>query len=400
MQEIENIATLKYEYKNDEKEIDSNKVVIEVGKHNLSIVKTADKIVIELGDTFTYTVTITNTGDFEATNIVFKDILDPVIELIKGTVFINGVAKPNEDPTDKIIISKLDVGQSTIISFKVKCIKAPTKTIVNQAMISSYDTLESSNFKANHSNQIKSNEVFVLVKNKKEESKEIIKTDEKINSKDEISITQSSEKLELELYEETILEFKLTNHSKYFIDDSFFKIILDEGLEYDKTYGVIVNERKINLDPLEGFCVEFKPKETIIIKIKVKMIKCCEEKICSYGTLCYCYDCKENYIKSNIICFKCDDPKEDDVIIIKSGELTYVNNWPYIKYEINIFNNNDYDITNCYLIDILDNKLRFITGSLYIDGVNYPNITSTENIDLGTIKANSIKTIVFRTIVI
>ena len=68
----------------------SNKVQTDIIETMLSSKKSADKRLINLFDILTYTITITNIGSLNLTNIYFQDILPNNLKFITNSLIING----------------------------------------------------------------------------------------------------------------------------------------------------------------------------------------------------------------------------------------------------------------------------------------------------------------------
>lgn len=93
----------------------------------IDVVKTADVEFVELGDTITYTVEVTNNGEVDINNIVLKDIIPKGTSFVTDSVYIDGTNYPGEDPTspDGIDVSSfrtdpLAPGETVVITFQVK----------------------------------------------------------------------------------------------------------------------------------------------------------------------------------------------------------------------------------------------------------------------------------------
>lgn len=132
---IDNQATIEFEYipaLGADPEFDtedSNLLSIPNLVANLTMVKSTDKTVAILGEVITFTITITNDGDFDATDIIVTDTLDPEFEYI-GNVTIDGV--PNAgDITAGINVGDLAVGESVVITFEAKIVIMPGDGVVS-----------------------------------------------------------------------------------------------------------------------------------------------------------------------------------------------------------------------------------------------------------------------------
>ncbi|WP_147301661.1 DUF11 domain-containing protein, partial [Virgibacillus dokdonensis] len=66
-----------------------------------------------------YTITVTNTGPDDIQNITLFDLEPTGTNFIPNSVMVDGVLRPGENPNAGIVLGDLDVGESTIITFRV-----------------------------------------------------------------------------------------------------------------------------------------------------------------------------------------------------------------------------------------------------------------------------------------
>lgn len=143
---IENIADVDYTYTVDPAIQDGVSasattlpVLTQVNHADLvsqgNFVKSVDKEFADVGDILTYSISIINTGNIAASNIVVTDVIP------QGTTYVAGsvtVSKPfTGDPTTVIqIMPPINPNEVVTISFEVKVVKIPsTNPIPNQAKI-------------------------------------------------------------------------------------------------------------------------------------------------------------------------------------------------------------------------------------------------------------------------
>ncbi|WP_053956605.1 DUF7507 domain-containing protein [Inediibacterium massiliense] len=85
----------------------------------LDLVKSADKKVVDIGDTITYRVIITNSGTLIAQNIIFKDTIPEGTSFIQDSVKVNGIQRPGENPLLGVNIGDLLPKKSIVVEFEV-----------------------------------------------------------------------------------------------------------------------------------------------------------------------------------------------------------------------------------------------------------------------------------------
>lgn len=103
----------------------SNQVSTQALQTLLEVVKSVDKAFAEIGDILTYTITITNTGTVEATNVIFTDIPPDGTSFIPGSVTING-SPSGGDPSLEIPLPDIGGGGVVTVIFRVSAVSIPT----------------------------------------------------------------------------------------------------------------------------------------------------------------------------------------------------------------------------------------------------------------------------------
>ncbi|MGL4742680.1 MAG: DUF11 domain-containing protein [Sarcina sp.] len=102
----------------------SNIVKLPVVYIHLSLVKNADEKFTVLKDIIEYTVIITNDGDVEAKNVIFKDKLSKYVCLVEGSFKVNNRRVNSIELEKGVFIGDIEVNDKIIISYKVEVIAA------------------------------------------------------------------------------------------------------------------------------------------------------------------------------------------------------------------------------------------------------------------------------------
>lgn len=98
-------------------QFETNQVSVLITSPSATLVKSVDMATATTGDTLTYTHTHTNTGSQNMLNVVFTDTMPNGVEFIPGSVIINGVSAPSENPENGINLGTLVPNQSATVSF-------------------------------------------------------------------------------------------------------------------------------------------------------------------------------------------------------------------------------------------------------------------------------------------
>ena len=95
---------------------------------SLDVVKSANVDFIFVGQNADYTVTMTNTGQIDATNVTLQDILPTGLTLVNDTIRVDGVLQPNTTPVN---VGTIAVGQTKTVTYTVTATSLP---LVNPAI--------------------------------------------------------------------------------------------------------------------------------------------------------------------------------------------------------------------------------------------------------------------------
>ncbi|MBM7625129.1 DUF6923 family protein [Sporohalobacter salinus] len=142
VEEIENQSNIDFQTQIDpacainDQTAESNIVVTNVEVGELTVEKIVDQEAVEIGDTLTYTIIITNTGTVTAENVVFTDEIPEGTSFVEDSVEINGASSPGEDPTMGINLGNIDVGEQVVVTFEVLVESAPCPPeLINEATV-------------------------------------------------------------------------------------------------------------------------------------------------------------------------------------------------------------------------------------------------------------------------
>ncbi|GKU25135.1 DUF7507 domain-containing protein [Clostridium folliculivorans] len=139
---VVNSSLINFSYKVDPsgtsvtKNQQSNTVTTNVVLGNMTAVKVVDKPIATIGDTLTYTITLTNVGNVIDSEVFFQDNPSQGVSFVAGSVKVNNVSQPSYDPTVGFSLGDIGIGNVVTVQFKVNVVAVPsTNQVTNQAAI-------------------------------------------------------------------------------------------------------------------------------------------------------------------------------------------------------------------------------------------------------------------------
>ena len=137
---IQNSASLQYSFITDPnlpaviKSDTSNIVTTQINTATIVATKLTSTNFADVGDSVTYTTTLTNNGNISASNIIFTDIIPAGTTFVPDSVTINNVPIANANPANGILIGTIGPNSSRTVAFQVSVPNIPAiNPITNQS---------------------------------------------------------------------------------------------------------------------------------------------------------------------------------------------------------------------------------------------------------------------------
>lgn len=362
-QNLYNTSTTSYQYYSNPNSAPvitssvSNTVVTVINIGKLNVIKSVDKSYATVGDTITYTVNINNVGTVNASAINFRDVLKTGVTFVTGSVTIGGVSYPAYNPYDSFTLGTLTPGQSVQVVFKTLVTSVPSPNVVSNIanIVFSYYIDPNGSIKTI---QTDSNTVTTII------------------NVASISLTKAVDKTYATANEILTYSFVLTNTGNVDLSNVTFV----DNLQSDVTFNigsVIVNgTSQPSYDPTLGFNLGTVATLSIInISFTVTVIAApTSSSVIDSGLATFSYKINpsgETYTKttqSNTVYTTLVIPSMSSN---KTVDLAFVTIGNTLNYTITVKNTGNYLLTSVNFVDTLSNGGTFISGSVYIDGVNY-----------------------------
>ena len=116
----------------------SNTTFVQINDADIVSLKTVDLTSVAIGDILTYTTTLTNTGNTDATAVVFTDNIPGGTTFIDGSVLINNIPQLNANPSTGILVGTIAPNISISVTFSVTVIALPATGHVQNQSTSRY----------------------------------------------------------------------------------------------------------------------------------------------------------------------------------------------------------------------------------------------------------------------
>jgi uncharacterized repeat protein (TIGR01451 family) len=97
----------------------------EIDLPSFAPVKSVSAPTVCVGSTVTYTITISNTCTQPITALLLVDNPPAGLVFVPGSVIVDGISRPNENPAQGIQLSNLTSGESTTVNFTVEATNVP-----------------------------------------------------------------------------------------------------------------------------------------------------------------------------------------------------------------------------------------------------------------------------------
>lgn len=110
--------------------VNANALQIDINAPKISLAKSSSAAGTIVGDTVTYTVTVSNTGTASAASVVLSDILPAGLTFVTGSVVLAGVSRPTYDITAGIPLGSLALGTSITVTYQARVTSLPSPQFV------------------------------------------------------------------------------------------------------------------------------------------------------------------------------------------------------------------------------------------------------------------------------
>ncbi|KXY16806.1 DUF7507 domain-containing protein, partial [Bacillus cereus] len=387
---ISNTSTIEYQYTLPDlppitETIISSAAVTEINHATLNSNKSVDLAFATVGDTLTYTITLNQTGNVAANDVVIQDMIPQGTTFIENSVIVNGKTLPGVNPVSGIPIGTIIVGGDAITSFQVTVTSIPIQNeLTNQAITTFNYIVNPNNIPV--TNTTTTNTVTTTVQN---------------DNVIAIKAVDFTSALPGQTLTYTIT---ITNSGNITIED----LLLIDTAPVDTTFvigSVTINGiNQPNENPENGITLgTLAPSESVIITFQITISSSTlQPTINNDASVSYTViiDPTKPPItitkQTNIVTTTVIDPM---VRIEKTADKSIVVIGDIITFTLAVFNHSPIPTINTSVIDTIPAGTTFIENSVTINGTSVPNVRPDTGINIGSLSAGTVATITFQVLV-
>ncbi|MGL4337505.1 MAG: DUF7507 domain-containing protein, partial [Turicibacter sp.] len=385
---VYNVAIVDFNYKIDPAgsaptytgHVMSNTVSTKINIASLTATKAVDKAYATLQDTLMYTITLTNTGSVNLTEVNLLDLIPTGATFIPGSVLIDEISKPSANPLYSIALNTIPVGASQVIRFEALVTSVPViNPIVNTAQVT-------------YSYRIAPTDPDTVV----EKSTNNATTQINLGR---LTMTKTVDKSYAIVGDELTYSILLENKGNVVVSQVTFVDILQTDLLF-VTGSVTVGGVTTAYDPNLGFSLpNINPGASTLITFRATVelmpVTTFVDNIAT-GTYTYQIDPQGAFITVPVTSNSVRTViKQMTVMIHKYVDKTYATISDTLLYSVAIGNYGTVELTDVMFTDPIPAHTQLIPGMVYLGETIVPTANPATGINLGNIHPGEMKTVSF-----
>ncbi|MGN4714712.1 cell surface protein [Bacillus cereus group sp. MYBK226-2] len=360
----------------------SNTVSTTVNSAILTTTKTVDKSVISVGDTLTYTTTITNTGNTPATNITFTSAIPPNTTFVPDSVTINGIQQLGAQPALGVTIPNIAPGETVTVTFQVNVISVPPSSSImgNDTILYSY-TVDPNGapVTTSTSTNIVTNPVLDAM----------------------LTMVKSVDQTLVTLGDTITYTTILTNTGNTNATNITFTDLIPDGTTFITDSVTIDGITQIGLNPNTGITIgSIAPNSSISIAFQVTATSTpVQNPIANSATASYTFIADPNApivsrnVTSNTVFTTINTAT---ILSSKQVDKTFSHIGDTLTYTVSLTNNGNSSAQNVIFTDNMPSETTFIANSFSINGVPQSGADPSNGVNIGPITAGTTVTVSFQ----
>ncbi|HDR7804515.1 TPA: DUF11 domain-containing protein [Bacillus cereus] len=360
----------------------SNAVSTTINSAILTTKKSADKSIVSVGDTITYTTTITNTGNTAATNITFTSAIPASTTFIPNSVTINGVQQSSAQPALGVNIPNIAPGETVTVTFQVNVISVPPSSSImgNDTILYSY-TVNPNSAPATTSTSTN------------------IATNPVLNAM--ITMVKSVDQTLVTLGDTITYTTILTNNGNTNATNITFTDLIPNGTTFITDSVTINGLTQIGLNPNTGITIgSIAPNSSISIAFQVTATSTpVQNPIANSATASYTFIADPNapIVSRNVTSNTVFTTINTAIILsLKQVDKSFSRIGDTLTYTVALTNNGNSSAQNVIFTDTVPSGTTFIANTFSINGVPQSEADPSNGVNIGIITAGTTVTVSFQ----
>ncbi|KMP63922.1 cell surface protein, partial [Bacillus cereus] len=381
---IANSATASYTFIADpnapvvSRNVTSNTTFTTINTATILSSKQVDKAFSHIGDTLTYTVTLTNNGNSSAQNVIFTDTMPSGTTFIANTFSINGVSQSGANPVNGVNIGPITAGATVNVSFQVNVISLPTENPMVNFSSTSYQLISPPDTETSISNPVST------------QIKEAI-----------LSMTKNESASFADIGQTAFYTTSISNIGNTDATNIVFTDVLPSGLTFVPNTLTVDGVLQPNANPNTGVLLAALPPNeiySIVFQVTVSSIPPINP---APNTASTTYEFTVDPVNppvsssatSNTTLLQINNA---NIISTKTADLTFADVSNTITFTLNLPNTGNVAATDVTVIDILDSNLSFVPNSFTVNGQTIPNADLSTGVNIGSINGGNTAIVTFQ----
>ncbi|MED4447153.1 cell surface protein [Bacillus cereus] len=360
----------------------SNAVSTTINSAILTTQKSVDKSIISVGDTITYTTTITNTGNTTATNITFTSAIPANTTFIPNSVKINGVQQSGAQPALGVTIPNIAPGKTVTVTFQANVLSVPPSSSImgNDTILYSYTVDPNGTpITTSTSTNIVTNPVLDAM----------------------ITMVKSVDQTIVTLGDTITYTTILTNNGNTNATNITFTDLIPDGTTFIPNSVTINGSTHIGLDPNTGITIgSIAPNNSISIAFQVTATSTPNQNpVANSATASYTFIADPNApivsrnVTSNTVFTTINTA---NILSLKQVDKSFSRIGDTLTYTVVLTNNGNSSAQNVIFTDTVPSVTTFIANTFSINGVPQSGADPSNGVNIGTITAGTTVTVSFQ----
>ncbi|WP_242214212.1 DUF11 domain-containing protein [Bacillus cereus group sp. BfR-BA-01383] len=358
--------------------VTSNTVFTTINTATILSSKQVDKAFSSIGDTLTYTVTLTNNGNSSAQNVIFTDTVPSGTTFITNTFSINGIPQSGADPANGVNIGPITAGTTVNVSFQVNVTSLPTENPIVNFSSTSYQLVSPPDAETSISNPVST------------QIREAI-----------LSMTKNESVSYADIGQTAFYTTSISNVGNTDATNIVFTDVLPSGLTFVPNTLTVDGVLQPNANPNTGVLLAALPPNeiySIVFQVTVNSIPT-SNPVPNIASTTYEFTVDptnpplSNTASSNTTLLQINNA---NIISTKTADLTFADVGNTITFTLNLPNTGNVAATDVTIIDILDSNLSFVPNSFTVNGQTIQNADLSTGVNIGSITDGNTAIVTFQ----